>query len=52
MPVHLWKHQEFYLEVVSDLTTDTFIFTFRRFASHKSLPQIMMSDNMSSYISC
>ena len=40
-----------HLEVVSDLSTDTFILAFRRFASRKSLPQIMMSDNASTYAS-
>jgi len=34
-----------HLEVVSDLTTDMFLLAFRRFASCKSLPQVMMSDN-------
>ena len=40
-----------HLEVVSDLSTDTFLLAFRRFASRKSLPQIMMSDNASTYTS-
>ena len=38
-----------HLEVVSDLSTDTFILAFRRFASRKSLPQVMISDNASTY---
>ena len=38
-----------HLEMVSDLSTDTFILTFRRFASRKSLPQVMVSDNASTY---
>ena len=40
-----------HLEVVSDLSTDTFLLSFRRFASCKSLPRVMMSDNASTYTS-
>ena len=39
-----------HLEVVADLTVQTFLLAFRRFASRKSLPQIMMSDNASTYL--
>ena len=38
-----------HLEVVNDLTVPTFIEAFRRFASRKSLPRIMISDNASTY---
>ena len=34
-----------HLEVVPDLSTETFIQAFRRFASRKSLPRTMISDN-------
>jgi len=40
-----------HLEIVSDLSTETFLLAFRRFASRKSLPQVMMSDNASTYMS-
>lgn len=40
-----------HLEVVTDLSTDTFLLAFRRFASRKSLPRLMMSDNGSTYLS-
>ena len=40
-----------HLEVVTDLTTETFMLAFRRFVSRKSLPHIMMSDNASTYLS-
>ena len=40
-----------HLEVVADLTVETFLLAFRRFVSRKPLPQIMMSDNASTYLS-
>ena len=40
-----------HLEVVNDLSMETFLLAFRRFASRKSLPQVMMSDNASTYLS-
>ena len=40
-----------HLEVVSDLTVDTFLLAFRRFYSTKSLPRKMISDNASTYLS-
>ena len=40
-----------HLEVVTDLTEETFIQAFRRFASRKSLPKRMISDNASTYLS-
>ena len=40
-----------HLEVVNDLTVDTFLLAFRRFCSRKSLPRKMISDNASTYLS-
>ena len=40
-----------HLEIVEDLTVETFLLAFRRFVSRKSLPHIMMSDNASTYLS-
>ena len=40
-----------HLEVVTDLSVETFMLAFRRFVSRKSLPHIMMSDNASTYLS-
>jgi len=40
-----------HLEVVSDLTVDTFLLAFRRFVGRKSLPKQMISDNASTYLS-
>ena len=39
-----------HLEVVTDLKEDTFILAFSRFASRKSLPKVMISDNATRYI--
>jgi len=40
-----------HLEVVTDLSTTTFLLAFRRFTSRRSLPVVMMSDNASTYTS-
>ena len=40
-----------HLEVVTDLSMETFLLAFRRFSSRKSLPQVIMSDNASTYLS-
>ena len=40
-----------HLEVVTDLSAETFLLAFHRFVSQKSLPQIVMSDNASTYVS-
>lgn len=40
-----------HLEVVTDLTTKTFLHSFRRFAARRSLPSLMLSDNASTYLS-
>ena len=39
-----------HLEVVTDLTVETFLLAFRRFCSRKSLPKKMISDNASTYL--
>ena len=39
------------LEVVTNLSTETFLLAFRRFVSRKSLSQIVISDNASTYLS-
>ena len=39
-----------HLEIVSDLSVETFLLAFRRFASHKSSPRQMISDNASTYL--
>ena len=40
-----------HLEVVADLSADTFLQAFRRFSSRKSLPQVVVSDNASTFMS-
>ena len=40
-----------HLEVVTDLSTTSFLLAFRRFAARRSLPQMMMSDNATTYTS-
>ena len=40
-----------HLEIVTDLTVETFLQAFRRFSSHKSLPRLLISDNASTYMS-
>ena len=39
------------LEVVTDLSTETFLFALRRFTSCKGLPQLIFSDNAFTYLS-
>ena len=39
-----------HLEIVVDLTVDTFLLAFRRFASRKSVPHTMISDNASTFL--
>lgn len=39
-----------HLEIVQDLTVESFLLAFRRFASRKSLPSKMLSDNASTYL--
>ena len=40
-----------HLEVVEDLSEETFLKAFRRFVSRRSLPQKMVSDNTTTYLS-
>ena len=40
-----------HLEIVNDLSEDSFLQAFRRFTSRKSLPTTMISDNASTYLS-
>ena len=39
-----------HLEIVTDLSTETFLLAFRRFAGRRSLPSVMLSDNASTYL--
>ena len=39
-----------HIEVVTDLTVDTFLLAFRRFSSRKSLPSTVISDNASTFL--
>lgn len=39
-----------HIEVVSDLTVPTIMLAFRRFSNQKSLPSIMISDNVSTFL--
>ena len=39
-----------HLEIVTDLTVETFLQAFRRFSSRKSLPKVLISDNGSTYM--
>ena len=39
-----------HLEIVSDLSVETFLLAFRQFASCKSLPRQIISDNASTYL--
>ena len=43
--------QAVHLEVVTDLNVETFMQAFRRFDCHKSLPQVIILDNASTYTS-
>ena len=40
-----------HLEIVQDLSTETFLLAFRKFAARRSLPTVMVSDNASTYLS-
>lgn len=40
-----------HLEVASDLSCETFMHAFRRFSSRKGYPQLMLSDNATTFIS-
>jgi len=47
MFVYLQSSRAVHLEVVTDINTEIFLQTFRRFVSCKSLPCLMISDNAS-----
>ena len=38
-----------HLEIINDLSVETFLQAFQRFAARYSLPQVMISDNASMY---
>ena len=38
-----------HLEVVTDLSTETFLIAFLHFASHRSTPQLMISDHVTTF---
>ena len=38
-----------HLEIVTDLSVETYLQALRRFAARRSLPRIMLSDNASTY---
>ena len=42
--------QAIHLEVVNDLTAETFLLVFRRFSSHRFMPKIVVSDTPSTYL--
>ena len=39
-----------HLEIVTDLTVESFLYAFRRFAGRRSVPQLLLSDNGSTFI--
>ena len=39
-----------HLEIVTDLTVDNFLQAFRRFVARRSLPQLLISDNGSTFL--
>jgi len=49
MLIYLCHQQSSILEVVEDLSTETFLLAFRRFVGCQSLPQLMISDNATAY---
>ena len=40
-----------HLEIVTDLTTESFLLAFRRFSGRRSLPRLVLSDNASTFLS-
>ena len=40
-----------HLEIVQDLSTETFLLAFCKFAARRSLPTMMISDNALTYLS-
>ena len=39
-----------HLEIVTDLTVESFLQAFRRFAGRRSIPKLLLSDNASTYL--
>lgn len=39
-----------HLEIVSDLTVESFLYAFRRFAGRRSVPRLLLSDNGSTFL--
>ena len=39
-----------HFELVSDMSTETFLLTFRRFAARRSIPHLIMSDNAKTFL--
>ena len=39
-----------HLEIVTDLTVESFLYAFRRFAGRRSVPQLLLSDNGSTFL--
>ena len=39
-----------HLEIITDLTVDSFLQAFRRFAERRSVPQLLISDNGSTFL--
>ena len=46
----LFTTRAVHLEIVQDLTAESFLLTFRKFAGRHSLPRIMISNNGSTYL--
>ena len=44
------SHVAVHIEVVCDLSVQTFLLAFRRFSSRKSLPSVMISDNALTFL--
>jgi len=38
-----------HLEIVADLSIETFLLAFHCFAGHRSTPQLMISDNVTTF---
>ena len=39
-----------HLEIVTNLTVESFLYAFRRFAGRRSVPQLLLSDNGSTFL--
>jgi len=45
----VYLHVPPHLEIVEDLSTETFLLAFCKFTARRSLPTVMVSDNASTY---